>query len=118
VLIAALLLGALLSSIGGTASHGLAALSAAEHTAAALADEAHGHVHEDGEDDIAAGGPDLSTGHFHHGHDHSHDNAHAPPGVQASAATWPARWRPADRAWVEHVVPFRLDRPPMARRHA
>lgn len=102
LVLAALLLGTLLSAFGTATSHGVAALAAATHEAGT--DAAHAHSHEDEEP--------AAAGHAHHTHDHSHDKAHAlPPGV-AAWGPWPQAWSAAAPAWVERRPPYRLDRPP------
>lgn len=107
-LVAVLLLGMLLSSLGHTSSHGIAAIAGVQHGQ----NTDHGHSHDDEPD-----GP-LTTSDASHAHhnsaDHSHDKAHALP-LKLSihlpeAPIWRPLTHPLDAGWVV----FRLDRPPMA----
>lgn len=111
-MIVALLVGAWLSSVGGTVSHGLAALSA----------NGHGHVHDIAEGDVSggqAGAPALQGHQGHHGHehspDHSHDKAHRLPAAPSVQAVRPMAWGVMADARRGCMAPARLDRPPMAR---
>lgn len=102
--LAALLLGMTMSTLGSISSHGLAALG---HDADGAAGGGHGHSHED---DGATAVTDPV--HPHHAHDHSHDKAHAllqgvPVWLQESSA-----WFATARKRIERAPVFRLDRPP------
>ena len=109
-----LLLGASISVIAGTYSHGLAAIGATLHGAPSLTDPLHGHGHEDHGGESAS--PNHSGGisdHPHHGADHAHDTAHALPGVWTLAVQQLSLWEPLVRPWIETARAFRLERPPM-----
>ena len=107
--------GTILSSIGGTSSHGLAAFPAAFHVTPMSLDSSHGHVHEHAHDDEGIGWVTQIAGadHPHHGADHSHDKAHALPVAWHSAAPQLPGWFVLVRPWIEMVRAFRLERPPM-----
>jgi len=112
-----ILLGTVLSSIGGTNSHGLAAITASLHATPALADapnkQAHGHAHGDEEDEWMAAGHGAAPDHPHHGADHSHDKAHALPTAWRSSAPQLPVWLGHVLPWTEMVQADRLERPPM-----
>lgn len=108
-----IVVGTIISSIGLTSSHGLAAISAGHPSASQPADEPHGHSHGDQDDEDAAVDGLLGGDHAHHAVDHSHDKAHALPGRWHSAATQTPGWCGQVRPWVEMVQASRLDRPPM-----
>ena len=115
-----ILFGTILSSIGGTNSHGLAAIAAPFHGAALSLEgssgQAHGHAHddeEDGDGGLAVVNPSAAAEHAHHGADHSHDKAHALPAAWRSAAPQLSVWLGHVRPWTEMVQASRLERPPM-----
>jgi len=112
-----ILFGAILSSIGGTNSHGLAAMGASLHTApvSSNASHEHAHVHEDdGEDSaLAMVIPGAEVDHPHHGADHSHDKAHALPAAWQSSTPQLPGWFGLVRPWMKMVRASRLERPPM-----
>lgn len=111
-----ILFGAIISSIGATSSHGLAAFPAALHVATPAALDTSGEqVHEQAQEDEGTGSANQSAGadHPHHGTDHSHDKAHALPARWHSAALLLAGWFGRVRPWVERAQAFRLERPPM-----
>lgn len=108
-----IVLGTVISSIGGTSSHGLAAISATLHAAASSPDEQHGHVHEDQGGELVMVDQTAAADHLHHGADHSHDNAHVPPVAWRSVAPQLPGWWGLARPWIEMVQASRLERPPM-----
>ena len=108
-----ILFGTILSSMGGTSSHGLAAIAVALHTAPASPNEPHGHEHEDLGGELAMVGNSASADHPHHEMDHSHDKAHALSVAWRMATPQPSRWLLSVRPWIEMVEAFRLERPPM-----
>jgi hypothetical protein len=103
--------GTIISSIGGTSSHGLAALTSAVHVTPLSSDESHEHVHED--EGIGLVNQSASANHPHHGADHSHDKAHALPATWSTAAPPLPGWFGLVRPWIEMVQASRLERPPM-----
>ena len=105
-----ILFGMIISSIGGTNSHGLAAISATLHTAAG---EPHGHIHEDHGGEPTTVPQSTAADHPHHGADHSHDKAHALPVAWSSVAPQLPGWWGLVRQWIEMVQASRLERPPM-----
>lgn len=112
-----ILFGAIISSVGGMNSHGIAAIAAVNHVAPASAgtehDHTHGHAHEDGNSDLAIEVHGASADHPHHGSDHSHDKAHALPITWSVAAPQLPAWLGHVRSWIEMVQASRLERPPM-----
>ena len=108
-----ILLGTVLSSMGGTSSHGLAAIAATSHTAPSSLDESHGHGHEDHGGELAMVDNSVGADHPHHEADHSHDKAHALSVAWGSAVPQPPNWRLSVRPWIEMVEASRLERPPM-----
>jgi hypothetical protein len=108
-----IMFGALISSIGSTSSHGLAAIAAVLHVAPSFSDESHGHSHEDLGGELAMVDASASADHHHHGADHSHDKAHALPLAWRSAAPQPPSWWLLVKPWIEMVQASRLERPPM-----
>lgn len=107
--LAVLMLGTLVSSLGQLSSHGIAAVAAVQHDS----DVGHGHSHEDDVPSAARAGADGAHAH-HNSADHSHDKAHALPAQLALAQTAaPVWWALAHRLAPGRLV-FRLDRPPMA----
>jgi hypothetical protein len=108
-----ILFGTILSSIGGTSSHGLAAISVALHAAPSSPDEPHGHAHEDQGAEFVMLDQGLSADHPHHEMDHSHDKAHALSVAWRTAAPQPSSWLLSVRPWIEMVEASRLERPPM-----
>ncbi|MCM2342252.1 hypothetical protein [Rhodoferax sp.] len=107
-----MLFGAIVSSMGGVTSHGLAEFAASQHNVDAIAVDAHGHSHDD--DDARPALLDAGADHPHHSADHSHDKSHVPT-TAITVAISMASSRPATaRQWVELVEAFRLERPPMA----
>jgi hypothetical protein len=101
-----ILVGTLLSSLGGLHSHGLKTLDVIQHAEATEGDS-HGHSHE--EADLA-----LFDGrsHTHLGADHSHDKAHALPLMPAVAPVMKPPGKPLVLAWMDRLAIHRLDRPP------
>ena len=106
-----IMFGTILSSVGGTNSHGLAALATALHVAPFSTDESHEHAHE--EEGIGSANQSAGADHPHHGADHSHDKAHVLPALWSSAAPQLAGWFGLVRPWIEMVQASRLERPPM-----
>lgn len=113
LVLAVILFGTILSSIGGTHSHGLAALEATLHVAPSSSDGSHGHTHEDLGGDLTMVDESAAADHPHHGADHSHDKAHALPAAWSSSAPQLPGWRGIVRPWIEMVRASRLERPPM-----
>lgn len=105
-----ILFGTILSSMGGTSSHGLAAIAVALHAAP---DEPNGHAHEEQGGELAMVDNSASADHPHHAADHSHDKAHAPSVAWRSAVPQSPSWWRLARPWIEMVEAFRLERPPM-----
>lgn len=112
-----ILMGTLISSVGGMNSHGIAAIAAVSHVSPAFSDtshnDAHSHAHEDGESDWIIGSHGASADHPHHGADHSHDKAHALPLTWHVTAPPLPVWIGQARLWIEMVEASRLERPPM-----
>jgi hypothetical protein len=108
-----ILLGTILSAIGGTSSHGLAALALTSHAAPSSTNEPHGHMHEDSGGELAMLDSSVGADHPHHEADHSHDKAYALSAAWSSAAPQPPSWRVLVRPWIEMVEASRLERPPM-----
>ena len=107
--------GMLISTMGDTSSHGLAAISAhAMPTAEVLhhPDNSHHPVHEDQGGTLALVDNSSVADHPHHETDHSHDKAHALSGAWNSAAPQPSSWTAPLRPWIEMVQASRLERPP------
>lgn len=104
-----ILLGTVFSSIGGTNSHGIAAIAATLHATSTAANTSH--AHEDSEWEMAGHG--ATADHPHHGSDHSHDKAHALPVAWNSATPQIPGWFGHEQPWIETVRAYRLDRPPM-----
>ena len=105
-----ILFGTILSSMGGTSSHGLAAIAVALHAAP---DEPHGHAHEEQGGELAMVNQSANADHPHHEMDHSHDKAHALSVAWGSAVPQPPNWRLSVRPWIAMVEASRLERPPM-----
>jgi hypothetical protein len=108
-----ILFGTILSSIGGTSSHGLAAIAVALHAAPPSPDASHGHGHEDLSGEWAMVDKSAGADHPHHEMDHSHDKAHALSVAWRTAAQQPSSWLLSVRPWIEMVEASRLERPPM-----
>lgn len=103
LVVIALVLGSMLSSIGLVSSHGLAAVAAVQ--------QQDGHSHDELGSMATAHTDGL--GHPHHGADHSHEKAHALPGAWLTAAPQLPSWWAMSRPWIEMVAAPRLERPPM-----
>lgn len=112
-----ILFGTIISSVGGTYSHGIAAIAAVSHVSLASSDtehdHAHGHAHEDGGSAWAMENHGASADHPQHGPDHSHDKAHALPITWNVAAPQLPVWIGQAKLWIEMVEASRLERPPM-----
>lgn len=108
-----ILFGTILSAMGGTSSHGLAAMAVALQVAPSSATEPHGHGHEDLGGELAMVDSNAGTDHPHHESDHSHDKAHALSVAWRTATPQPSSWWLSVRPWIEMVEAFRLERPPM-----
>jgi hypothetical protein len=108
-----ILFGTILSSIGGTSSHGLAAIAVVLHAAPSSPDASHGHAHEDQSGELAMVDNSASADHPHHEMDHSHDKAHALSVAWRTAEQQPSSWLLSVRPWIEMVKVSRLERPPM-----
>ena len=116
LVLVAILFGTIISSIGATSSHGLAAFPAALHATPASLDTSREHVHEHAQEDEGLGWATQGAGadhHHHHGADHSHDKAHALPVAWHSVAPQLPGWFGLVRPWIEMVQASRLERPPM-----
>ena len=109
-----IMFGTIISSIGGTSSHGLAAFPAALHATPTFLDTSHEHEHAYEDRGIGLGTQSAGADHpHHHGADHSHDKAHALSAAWHSAAPQLPGWFGLVRPWIEMVQASRLDRPPM-----
>lgn len=112
-----ILMGTFISSVGGTYSHGIAALAAVSHVYPASSDtehdHAHGHAHEDGDSEWGMGSHGAGADHPHHGADHSHDKAHALPFTWHVAAPQLPVWIGQARLRIDMAEASRLERPPM-----
>jgi hypothetical protein len=113
LILAVIMFGTILSSIGSMNSHGLAAIGTAIHADVSVSDEMHVHAHGDRGGEIAVSDQSAGMDHPHHGADHSHDNSHALPITWPSTATQLRSWKLQVRPWVEMVQASRLERPPM-----
>lgn len=117
LVLAVILFGTIISSLGVMNSHGLAAIAELSHVAPASSDteedHAHGHTHEEGDDEWGMGGHGSSADHPHHGADHSHDKAHALPAAWHTAAPVLPVWFGQAMLLIEMVEASRLERPPM-----
>ena len=117
LVVVVIMFGAIISSVGGTSSHGLAAFAAALHvvTPASL-DTSDEHMHDQALGDEGIGRLTQGAGAdhpHHHGADHSHDKAHALPVAWDSVAPQLPSWFGLVRPWIEMVQASRLERPPM-----
>lgn len=108
-----ILFGTILSAMGSTSSHGLAAIAVVLLASPSSPDEPHGHVHEDQGGELAMVDQGVGADHPHHEADHSHDKAHALSVAWRSAGPQPPCWRLSVRPWIEMVEASRLERPPM-----
>ena len=116
LVLAVILFGSVVSSIGGTSSHGLAAFPTALHASLAPLNTSREHVHAHAHDDEAIESAMLqgaAADHPHHGADHSHDKAHVLPALWSSAALPLAGRFGRARSWIEMLQASRLERPPM-----
>jgi hypothetical protein len=105
--------GTVVSSIGLTSSHGLAAIVESHQSALTAPEELHGHEHA--EQGVGASESDerASGEHPHHAMDHSHDIAHHLPLVWSTSSPQLPSWEVMVRPWIEMGRAYRLDRPPM-----
>jgi hypothetical protein len=110
-ILAVVLAGMLVSSIGLMNSHGLAALACAQHRADSAQGLGHEHSHHD---ESEATGAETSLAHAHHNADHTHDNAQVPSMALRSVAPSLPDWRIFAPARKKGLVAYRLERPPMA----
>jgi hypothetical protein len=108
-----ILFGTILSSVGGTSSHGLAAIAVALHAAPSSPDASPGHGHEEHGVELVMVDNSASADHPHHEMDHSHDKAHALAVAWRTATPQPSSWLLSVRLWIEMVEASRLERPPM-----
>ena len=113
LVLAVIMFGAIISSIGSVNSHGLAAIGTAFHAGSNTSDGLHGHVHGDRGGETVVSDQSEGADHPHHQADHSHDNSHALPIVWSSTATLVRSWQLQVRPWVEMAQASRLERPPM-----
>ena len=107
-----ILFGTIISSIGATSSHGLAAFPAALHITPASLDISREHAQEDEGIGWVTQGAGADHPH-HYGADHSHDKAHALPVAWHSVVPQFPGWFGLVRPWIEMVQASRLERPPM-----
>ena len=107
--LAVLMLGTLVSSLGQVSSHGIAAVAAAQHDS----EVGHGHAHEDDQPMVQSAHGEATHAH-HNSADHSHDKAHALPALLAITQTATPVWWSLAHPLVPGHLMFRLDRPPMA----
>jgi hypothetical protein len=108
-----ILIGTFISSVGGTNSHGIAAIAATIHAVATSSDKFSDHAHEADVDGPTMPSHGTAGDHPHHGADHSHEKAHAPPVAWNSAARHLPEWFAVVPSWTEMVRASRLERPPM-----
>lgn len=110
LVLAVFMFGTIVSSIGGTSSHGIAAITTVRHVAPFSFEESHEHAH----DNEGSGAVNQSKGadHPHHGADHSHDSAHALPTAWSTAAAQLPVWLGIVLPWSEMIQAARLERPP------
>ncbi len=113
LVLAVIMFGAIISSIGSMNSHGLAAIGTAIHADVTASDEMHGHVHGDRGGEWVVSDQSAGADHPHHQADHSHDNSCALPIAWSSTATLLRSWQLQVRPWIEMVQASRLERPPM-----
>ena len=113
LVLVAIMFGAVISSFGGTNSHGIAAITETLHAAATPSDQSHELAHDDGDNGLATLSHGAAADHPHHGADHSHDKASALPAAWGSAAPSLPGWFGFVRPWIEMVRASRLERPPM-----
>jgi hypothetical protein len=105
--------GTVVSSIGLTSSHGLAAIVESHQSALTSAEDLHGHEHADQGVEVSAAGERASGEHPHHAMDHSHDLAHHLHLAWGAASPKLPNWEVMVRPWIEMGQAYRLDRPPM-----
>ncbi|WP_210545262.1 hypothetical protein [Rhodoferax sp. PAMC 29310] len=105
--------GTVVSSIGLTRSHGLAAIVESHQSAPTAPEENHGHEHAVQEVDASGADERASGEHPHHAMDHSHDMAHYLPLTWGAASPQLPSWEVMVRPWIEMGQAYRLDRPPM-----
>ncbi len=107
-----MLFGAMVSSMGGVTSHGLAEFAATQHNVDDISLDVHGHTHD--EDGAKPAFSDAGADHPHHSADHTHDKSHVPSSAMTVAISMAPSRPVTARQWVELVEAFRLERPPMA----
>lgn len=107
------LLGTLLSSLGGLHSHGLKTLAAFGQAGGDHGD-GHAHTHESDTHDVDSLVALEGGQHGHLGSDHSHDKAHALPAMPTFAPSPAPGWLPRAPAWAQRLAIRRLERPPKA----
>lgn len=107
-----IMFGTVISSVGFTISHGLAAIESPHQSAPISGDESHEHANG-GHDEVVALDGSESVYHPQHSLDHSHDKAHAAPVSWGSALPQLLGWKMQVRPWIETVQASRLERPPM-----
>jgi hypothetical protein len=105
--------GTVVSSIGLTRSHGLAALVESHQSALNESEELHGHEHADKGVEVSQTDERASGQHPHHAMDHSHDMAHYLPLTWGAASPQLPSWEVFVRPWIDMGPAYRLDRPPM-----
>ena len=110
-----IMFGTIISSMGDTRSHGLAAIGS--HAAPApqephSSDQQQQHLHEEQGGELAMVEESQSADHPHLETDHSHDKAHAPSVAWHSAAPPSSCWTAPVRPWIEMLQASRLERPP------
>ena len=105
--------GTVVSSIGLTSSHGLAAIAESHQSMPTALEDNHGHEHAVQEVEVSGADERASGEHPHHAMDHSHDMAHHLPLAWGAASQQLPSWEVMVRPWVEMGQAYRLDRPPM-----
>lgn len=108
-----IMIGTIISSVGGVSSHGIAVVASGFHGADASADASHAHAYEAEDSGPATMHPGATADHPHHSVDHSHDKAHALPTAWSSAGPQLPGWFELVRPWIEMVQASRFERPPM-----
>jgi hypothetical protein len=108
-----ILLGTILSSVGGMKSHGLAAIEATHYVALFTSNGSHEHEHEEANSELDTVNQPEAADHAHHTADHSHDKARTLPAAWSLSTPQLPSWLGQVRPWIEMVWASRLERPPM-----
>jgi hypothetical protein len=104
--------GTVVSSIGFTSSHGLAALVESHKSSLTASEHPHAYEHEDQGVEVSKTDEPASGEHPHHAMDHSHDIAHHLLLECGTASPQLPSWEVMVRPWIEMGQAYRLDRPP------